>query len=154
MHLRTKFEFNNLKFAEVWQCRENFQQISNFKKFERLDRLWQKFVCSFRTIAKILRNLLKPRRTFFREFKFHTISDWASISMKIVTSKGPWLLHRCTKCHFDISRRLWVIEVRKVENRTHTHTRMHTRTHGHTYFRTPAKNHISRRLRLFWVPWH
>ena len=42
--------------------------------------------------------------------------------MKIVTIKGLWLLHRCTKFHIDIWSRLWVIELWNVENRTHTHT--------------------------------
>ena len=36
--------------------------------------------------------------------------------------------------------------------RTHAHT--HAYMHIHTYIRTPAKNHISRRFRLFWVLWH
>ena len=42
--------------------------------------------------------------------------------MKIVTIKGLWLLHWCTKFHIDFSSRLWVIGVSNVENRTHTHT--------------------------------
>ena len=29
----------------------------------------------------------------------------------------------------------------------------HANTHTHTYIRTPAKNHIFRRFRLFWVLW-
>ena len=42
--------------------------------------------------------------------------------MKIVTIKGLWLLHWCSKFHIDISSRLWVIGVSNIENRTHTHT--------------------------------
>ena len=66
--------------------------------------------------------------------------------MKIVAIKGLWLLHWCTKFYINISSRLWVNGVSNVENRTHTRT--------HTYIRTPAKNHISRRFRLFWVLWN
>ena len=40
--------------------------------------------------------------------------------MKIVKIKGAWLLHWCSKFQLDISSRLWVIEVWKVENQAHT----------------------------------
>ena len=46
--------------------------------------------------------------------------------MKIVTIKGLWLLHWCTKLHIDISSLLWVIGVWIAENWTHTHTHTHT----------------------------
>ena len=49
--------------------------------------------------------------------------------MKIVTIKGLWLLHWCTKFHIDISSRLWVIGVWIIENRTHTHTCKHAHIH-------------------------
>ena len=44
---------------------------------------------------------------FKKNSKSHKISDWASI---------------CTKIFQDISSRLWIIGVWKVENRTHTRT--------------------------------
>ena len=37
---RTKFELDNLKFAQVRQFRANFRKIQNLKKFERFDRFW------------------------------------------------------------------------------------------------------------------
>ena len=52
--------------------------------------------------------------------------------MKIVTIKGLWLLHWCTKFHIDISSRLWVIGVWNIENWTHKHSRTHAHTHTHT----------------------
>ena len=53
--------------------------------------------------------------------------------MKIVTIKGLWLLHWCTKFHIDIWSRLWVIGVWNIENRTRrrTHADTHTRIHIH-----------------------
>ena len=46
--------------------------------------------------------------------------------MKIITIKGLWLLHWCTKFHIVISSRLWVIRLWNVENQIHTHTHTHT----------------------------
>ena len=156
MHLPTTFQLDKSKFAWVRQFWKNSQTIQNLKKFERFNRFWPnslpKFldgcnilVCSFRTIARILRKLELPC-CFSKNSKFHKITNRASIVMKIVTIKGLWLLHCRTKFHIDIASGLWVIGVSDVENRTHTHTR--------TYIQTPAKNHISRRFRLFWVLWH
>ena len=158
MHLPTKFQLDKPKFAWVRQFWKNSQKIQNLKKIERFNRFWPNsipkflircniFVCSFRTIARILRKLDLPR-PFFKNYNSHKITNRASIVMKIVTIEGLWLLHWRTKFHIDISSRLWVIGVSNVENRTHTHT------HTHTDIRTPAKNHISRRFRLFWVLWN
>ena len=66
--------------------------------------------------------------------------------MKRIKIEGLWLLHLCTKFHIHIWSCLWVIGLWNVENQIHTHT--------HTYIRVPAKNHISRRLKLFWVLGH
>ena len=158
VHFPIKFQLDKSKFAWVRQFWENFQKIQNLKKFQRFNRLWPNlipkfldgcniFVCSSRTIARSLRKLELPR-PFSKNSKFHKIINRASIVMKIVTIKGLRLLHWRTKFHIDISSRLWVIEVSNVKNRTHTHTRTHT------YIRRPAKNHISRRFRLFWILWH
>ena len=86
-------------------------------------------MCSFRTIARILRKLELPR-PFFKNSKFHKITNRTSIIMKIVTIKGLWLLYWRTKFHIDISSHLWVIGISNVENRTHTHTRAHAHTSG------------------------
>ena len=39
--------------------------------------------------------------------------------MKIVKNKEMWLFHWCNKFQLDISSRVWVKVIRKVENRTH-----------------------------------
>ena len=75
----------------------------------------------------------------------HKTINRPSSVLKIVTIKVLSLLHLCTKIHIDISSRLRVIGVWKVENRTHTDT--------HSYIQTASKNHISRHFRLFWVLW-
>ena len=62
-----KFQLDDSKFAQVRQFRANFQKIQNLKKFERFNRCEPNsipkvldryiiFLCSFRTIARILRN--------------------------------------------------------------------------------------------------
>ena len=128
VHLRTKFQLDKLKFAWVRQFWKNSQKIQNLKKFECSNRFWPNsiptfldgchiFVCSFRTIARILRKLI----LFFLNSKFHKITNRASIVVKIVTIEVLWM-----------SSRLWVIGVSNVENRTHTHTRTQARTHTHT----------------------
>ena len=134
-----------------------FSKNSKSEKFERFNRFWPNsipkfldrysniYVCSFRTITRILRKLELPH-PFSKNLKSHKIKNRASIVMRIVTIKGLWLLHWCTKFHIDISSRLWIIGLWNVENQTHMHT--------HKYIPTPAKNHISRRFRLFWVLRH
>ena len=49
--------------------------------------------------------------------------------MKIVMIEGAWLLLCCTEFQLDISNRLWIIVVWKLESRSHTHT----------YIRMPVK---------------
>ena len=138
MHLPTKFQLDKSKFACVRQFWKNSQKIQNLKKFERFNRFWPNlipkfldgcniFVCSFRTIARILRKLELPRS---KNSKSHKITNRASIVMKIVTVKRLWLLHWRTIFHIDISSRLWVIGVLNVAHRTHTHTHTHTHTSG------------------------
>ena len=77
-----------------------------------------------------------------KKLKFHKITNLASIIIKIVTTKGLWLLHWCIKFHIDISSH-FCVGFENVKNRTHTHI--------HTYIRTAAKNHVSQCFRLFWV---
>ena len=75
VHLRTKFQLDKSKFAWVRQFWKNSQKIQNLKKFKRFNRFWPNsipkfldecyiFVCSFRTIARILRKLELPRPFF------------------------------------------------------------------------------------------
>ena len=75
VHLRTKFQLDKSKFSWVRQFWKNSQKIQNLKKFERFNRFWRNsipkffdrcniFVCSFRTIARILRKLELPRPFF------------------------------------------------------------------------------------------
>ena len=146
VHLRTKFKLDNSKSAQIKQFKANIQKIPNPKKFECFNRFWQNsipkvfdqyiiFGCSFTTIARILRKLELPQ-TFFEKFKIIKFQ-------KIVTIKEAWLLHWCTKFQLDISSRLWVIGVWKVENRAHAHIHTHTHTHTHTHIQTSAENHIS-----------
>ena len=107
VHSHTKLQLDKSKFAWVWQFWEGSQKIENMKKFEQLSLFWPNsipqvldqyiiFVCSFRTIAQILRKLELPR-PFFKKLKSHKITNRASIVMKMVTIKGSWLLHWCTK---------------------------------------------------------
>ena len=41
MHLRTKIELDNSKFAQVTQFGIKIQKIQNHNKFERSNRFWQ-----------------------------------------------------------------------------------------------------------------
>ena len=79
VHLRTKFQLDKSKFAWVRQFWKNSQKIRNVTRFERFNRFWPNsipkflhgyniFVCSFRTIARILQKLELPR-PFFKKFK-------------------------------------------------------------------------------------
>ena len=79
VHSYTRFDLNNSEFAQVAQFREKFQKIQNLKKLERFNRFWPNsipkfldgsniFMCSLRTIARILRKLELPR-PFFKKFK-------------------------------------------------------------------------------------
>ena len=72
VHLCTKFQLDKSKFAWVSQFLKNSQKIQNLKKFKCFNRFWPNsipkfldgcniFVCSFRTIARILRKLELPR---------------------------------------------------------------------------------------------
>ena len=76
VHLPTKFQLDESKFAWVRQFWKNSQKIQNLKKFERSNRFWPNsipkfldgcniFLCSFRTIARILRKL----NPFIKKFK-------------------------------------------------------------------------------------
>ena len=79
VYSRTEFQLDESKFAWVRQLRKNSQKIQNLKKFERFNRFWPNsipkfldgcntFVCSFRTLARILRKL-KLARSIFKKFK-------------------------------------------------------------------------------------
>ena len=142
MNLRTQFQLDKSEFAWVRQFWKNSQQIQNLKKFECFNRFWPNsipklivecniFVYSFRTIARISRKARKSYHVLFpKNSKSHKITDGASIVIKILTIKGFWLLHWCTKFHIGISSRLWVIGVWNVRNRAHLHARTHTHTSG------------------------
>ena len=133
---------------------ENLEHIfKNWKSqiFERFNRFWPNsrpkvfaryiiFVCGFRTITWASWKLVLPHIS--KQSKSHKTINRPSIVLKIVTIEVLSLLRWCTEFQIDISNRLRVIRIWKVENRTHTHT--------HSYIRTPAKNHISRRCRVFW----
>ena len=122
--------------ARVRQFCKNSQKIQNLKKFERFNRFWPNsipkflggcniFVCSFRTIARILRKLELPR-PFFKRFNSHKITNRASNVMKIVTIKGLWSLHWRTKFHIDISSRLSYRGFKRLKSDTYTHAHTHT----------------------------
>ena len=127
MHLRTIFQFDKSKFAWVRQFWKNSQKIQNLKKFECFNRLWPNsipkfldgcniFVCSFRTIARILRKLDVPR-PFFKKFKIVTVqvataSQAYQISYRYLK---PFMSYRGFK--------RW-----KSDTYTHAHTHTHTHT--------------------------
>ena len=79
MRSRMEFELDNSKFAQVRQFGVNFQKIHNLKKFEGPHRFLPNsipkvldwyiiFVCSFRTIAQVLRKLQLPPRDKIFEY--------------------------------------------------------------------------------------
>ena len=142
VHLRTKFQLDKSKFAWVRQFWKNSQKIQNLKKFERINRFWPNlipkflcgcniFVCSFRTITRILRKLELPH-PFFKKFKI------------------PWNHKSCINCHENshdqrvvIASLVYQISHRylkpfmsyrgfkrwKWDTHAHTHTCAHTHIH-------------------------
>ena len=114
------------------QFREKFKKFKISKNLNAVIDFGQIrciiFVCIFRTIAQNLRKSeLLYQRHFSKNPKSHKISDCALIWMRISTIKGAWLLHCCTKFQFDISSRLRIIVVWKLESRARTH--IHTFGH-------------------------
>ena len=92
MNLRTEFQLYKSKFAWVRQFWGSSQKFKNLKKFERLDRFWPNlitkfldgcniFVCSFRTIARMLRKL-EVLRPFSKNLKSHKIKNRHQLSWK------------------------------------------------------------------------
>ena len=138
VHSHTNFKLDNSKLHKL----DNWEQISKiFKISKTLNALinfrqihtkgpWLIYhICvRFTKITPILRQL-ELHRHFSKNSKSHKITNRVSIVLKIVTINGLRLLHYCIEFHIDISSRLWVIRIWKVENRTHTHTRASTHVH-------------------------
>ena len=137
MHLRTKFQLDKSKFAWVRQFWKNSQKVQNVKKCECSNRFWPNsipefldgfhiFVCSFRTIARILRKL-ELSRPFFKKFKIPYNHKSGTIVMKIV-------MIACCDCFTSlpksISQAVYELSGFQALKIGHIHTR--TRTHTHT----------------------
>ena len=136
MYLRTKFQLDKSKFGWVRQFWKNSQKIQNLKKFECFNRFRPNsipkfvdecniFVCSFRTIARILRKLELPR-PFFKKFKIPYLESQIGHQLSWKQSRL-----KCCDCFTSVPNFISIAQaVYELSNRTHAHTHTHTDTSG------------------------
>ena len=134
VHTYKNFGFNNSKFAQVTQFKENLRKIQNLKEFERFNQFqsnsipkifdWYIILCIFRTIAQILRKWQLPQK-FFKKFKIpqnlrlgvnlhENCHDW-----RVVTAS---LLYKISTPYLKPFTNYSVFKIRKSSTYIHTHT--------------------------------